>query len=203
MILSNPSPREALDALLNNRPIPLAELTGGGGLYSLTDEHGVVRYIGETGMPFFKRIHGYHCAGDDNSHKFSTVFNAGRLWAMSTRDVSPVKRALHVQDDANIAKAARRAFARARCHARVVDVPNFTKGERLHLESAVLAIAPRENTLWNDSRALNAYEPSGLDEFIAEIAGGSAMLSALSRQAKRWDSLPDADRCVIRKAGTR
>ena len=96
-------------------------------------------------MPFLKRIHGYHCAGDDNSHKFSTIFNAGRLWGMSSRDVSPAKRALYVKEDADTAKTLRRLFARARCFARTVDLPELAKHDRLSLEAAVLALVPAEN----------------------------------------------------------
>lgn len=194
-----PRAAETLSLLLEQKPTPLAELTGGGGLYSLTDEHGVVRYIGETGMPFYRRINNYHCAGDDNSHKFSTVFNAGRLWQMSSVDVSPAKRAVSDHADGRIAKELRCLFARSRCMARIVDLPHLTTPERKRLEDGVLALAPPENKRWNDSRLLDPYEPDGLDDFLAQISWPSMRVEAVERQGRRWDSLTEADRVVVRK----
>lgn len=197
--LSTPSPKETLSLLLEGTPTPLSKLEGGGGLYSLSDENGIVRYIGETGMPFFRRIHNYHCAGDDNSHKFSTVFNAGRLWQMSSVDVSPTKRAVSDRADGRIAKELRCLFARSRCMARAVDLPHLSTMERKALESAVLSLAPPENKRWNDARVLEPYEPSGLDDFLAELAWPSIRVDAVVRQGSRWNSLSGEDRIVVRK----
>lgn len=193
------NPEAILDQLLKNVGVPLGQLVGGGGLYSLSDEKGTVRYIGETGMPFFKRIHNYHCAGDDNSHKFSTVFNAGRLWQMSSVDVSPSKRAVNDHADGRTAKELRCAFARSRCLARAVDLPHLSTVERKALESAVLALTPLENRRWNDARVLNPYEPEGLDDFIAGLGWTPERIEAVVRQGARWDSLPDEHRIVVRK----
>jgi hypothetical protein len=200
--LITPSPNDTLSLLLEGAPTPLSKLQGGCGLYSLSDENGVVRYIGETGMPFSRRIHNYHCAGDDNSHKFSTVFNAGRLRQMSSVDVSPAKRAVNDHADGRIAKELRCLFARARCMARVVDLPHLTTPERKRLEDGVLALAPPENKRWNDSRRLDPYEPDGLDDFLAQISWPSMRIEAVERQGRRWGSLAQADRVVIRKKRT-
>lgn len=197
--MTTPSPKDTLSLLLEGAPTPLSKLEGGGGLYSLADENGVVRYIGETGMPFFRRIHNYHCAGDDNSHKLSTVFNAGRLWQMSSVDVSPAKRAVNDHSDGRIAKELRCLFARSRCVARTVDLPHLSTMERKALESAVLSLAPPENRRWNDARVLEPYEPSGLDEFLAALAWPSIRVDAVVRQGARWNSLSDNDRVVVRK----
>lgn len=197
--MNTPTAKDALEILLEQAPTSLGLLNGGGGLYSLSDEHGIVRYIGETGMPFQRRIYNYHCAGDDNSHKYSTIFNAGRLWQMSSVDVSPVKRAVYDHADGKVSKELRSLFARSRCRARVVDLPHLTTPERKALEAAVLALAPPEHKSWNDSRVLEPYEPDGLDEFLAEIGWSSARLEAISRQGARWSSLPAKDRAVVRR----
>lgn len=197
--MSNYSPADALEVLLNAKPLPLAMLGNGFGMYSLTDENGVVRYIGETGQPFLKRIHGYHCAGDDNSHKFSTVFNAGRLWQMSSVDVSPVKRAINNEADGRIAKALRAQFARSRCHARTIDLPGLNTLQRKALEAAILAIAPADNRKWNDKRVLHPYEPAGLDDFISSLGWSEEKVAAVERQSARWHSLSANDRIVVRK----
>lgn len=194
-----PTPEEVLSLLIEKEGTPLAKLSGGGGLYSLSDEKGIVRYIGETGMLFFRRIHNYHCAGDDNSHKLSTVFNAGRLWQMSSVDVSPAKRAVNDPADGRLSKELRCLFARAKCRARVVDLPHLSSAERKAVERAVLDIAPPENRLWNDSRVLKPYEPDGLDAFMAEIGWSRDRIAAVERQGRRWDGLTEADRVVIRK----
>jgi hypothetical protein len=200
--LNTPSPKDALSLLLEGTPTPLSKLTGGGGLYSLSDEHGTVRYIGETGMPFHKRIHNYHCAGDDNSHKFSTVFNAGRLWQMSSVDISPAKRAVNDHADGKIAKELRCMFARSRCMARIVDLRHLSPMERKAFESAILSLAPPENRRWNDARVLEPYEPAGLDEFLAELGWTTFRVEAVVRQRERWNSLPEEDRIVVRKKRT-
>jgi hypothetical protein len=197
--MKTPNPNEALLVLLEGFPTPLGNLSGGGGLYSLTDEHGIVRYIGETGMPFYRRIHNYHCAGDDNSHKYSTIFNAGRLWQMSNVDASMVKRAVNDDADGKIAKELRCLFARLNCKARVIDLPHLTAPERKALEAAVLAITPPENKLWNDKRMLAAYEPDGLDDFLNALSWPMSRTTAVERQQARWNSLAEGDRIVIRR----
>ncbi|MBW0366689.1 hypothetical protein [Ensifer adhaerens] len=198
-----PNPQEALELLLEENPTALPKLEGAGGLYSLTDEMGVVRYIGETGMGFHRRIHNYHCAGDDNSHKYSTVFNAGRLWQMSSVDVSPVKRAVSDPADGRIAKELRSLFARSRCVARTIELPFLTKPQRKAFESAVLELAPNENTRWNDSRVLVPYEPESLDDFLTSLSWPSVKLEAIERQREKWRSLDEGDRVVVRRNRSR
>jgi hypothetical protein len=198
--LSIPNAEAALNQLLNQNPIPLHALTGGGGLYALYDERGVVRYIGETGMPFLRRIHQYHCGGDDNSHKFSTVFNAGRLWHMSSVDVNPIKRTHYVRSDGQIAKELRRLFARAHCLAATVSLPTLTKLDRIALEKELLAIALPQNRLWNDKRMLTVYEPEiVLDAFLETLSWPAPKIAAIERQKARWDAIAPIDRAVIRR----
>jgi hypothetical protein len=197
--MTTPTPKEAFVMLMDQTPVKLADLVGGGGLYALEDECGVVRYIGETGSPFLDRIYNRHCAGDDNSHKYSTAFNAGRLWGMSSVDINPVKRKVSDGSDGKTSKELRTLFTRLRCRARVIDLPHLTKPQRKALEAGVLAIAPEENKRWNDKRLLAAYEPHGLDEFIAAISWPANRVDAVGRQRDKWDSLSEADRAVIRK----
>jgi hypothetical protein len=195
--VSTPGAEETLDRLLN-QSMPIASLSGGGGIYALEDERGIVRYIGETGSPFHQRIYGRHCGGDDNSHKFSTVFNAGRLWQMSSVDANPIKRAICDPADGRISKELRRLFARSCCRARIVDLPFLQTSARKALETEILAIAPAQNTLWNDSRALAAYEPEdALDEFLIARAWPATRLASIQRQKARWDSLSVSERAVI------
>ncbi len=198
-----PNPREALELLLEETPTALPKLQGAAGLYSLADEKGVVRYIGETGMGFHRRIHSYHCAGDDNSHKYSTVFNAGRLWQMSSVDVNPAKRAVTDAADGRIAKELRSLFARSTCVARTIELPFLTKPQRQAFESAVLALAPGENTRWNDSRLLVPYEPEGLDDFLTSLSWPSVKLEAIERQSVKWRYLDEGDRVVVRRSRSR
>lgn len=179
-------------------PIPLAQLNGESGIYALEDECGVVRYIGETAGSFFDRIYKRHVAGDDNSHKYSNIFNAGRLWHPSSRDVSAVKRSITSPSDGKLAKKIRNRFARSKCHARIVHFPVVSKAELKLLESRILAITPAENKLWNDSRQLRSYEPSGLDEFLESLALPASDLQALYRQGDRWKSLSSENRLVVR-----
>jgi hypothetical protein len=201
IVLSIPSAKEALHQLLNQKPIPLHALTGGGGLYALEDERGIVRYIGETGSLFLTRIHQYHSGGDDNSHKFSTVFNAGRLWHMSSVDVNPIKRTHYVPSDGRISKELRPLFVRSLCRARTINLPSLTKPGRIALEKELLAVAPTENKLWNDRRLLTAYEPEGdLDAFLEKLSWPDAKIAAIERQKARWDAINPADRVVMRRS---
>lgn len=197
-MIKPPNAASVLDQLMTQTPIPLAQVNGASGIYALEDECGVVRYIGETAGSFFDRIFKRHVAGDDNSHKYSSIFNAGRLWHPSSRDVSAVKHSITSPSDGKLAKAIRSGFARSECHARIVHSPAVSKAELKLLESAILAITPAENKLWNDSRQLRAYEPRGLDEFLASLAPPASVLQALDRQGDRWKSLSSEDRRVVR-----
>jgi hypothetical protein len=191
-------PAEYLDLLLHLPPTSLPSLSGGGGLYSLTDENGIVRYIGETGNSFFDRIHNRHCAGDDNSHKYSTVFNAGRLWQPASCDKNAIKHATNDQTDGKHAKALRTRFARTRCFARTIHLPDLAAADRKEIEAAILRLAPAENKVWNDSRNLTSYEPEGIEAFMREIGWPVHRIEAAERQKARWDSLPKEERAVVR-----
>lgn len=194
-----PTPAIICDRLMGQTSIPLAQVSGTGGIYALEDETGVVRYVGETIGPFFDRIYNRHVGGDDNSHKYSSVFNAGRLWHLSGRDVSPIKRALSDPSDGKWAKNLRRQFARSRCHARIFSLPGASKSELKTLEDGVLALLPAQNRAWNESRQLNAYEPKGLDDFLMSLSLPSSVLQALDRQGERWSSLSPSERIIVRR----
>lgn len=190
---------EIAHQLMAQAAIPLSEISGTGGIYALEDEHGIIRYVGETAGPLYDRIHNRHVAGDDNSHKYSSVFNAGRLWHPSSRDLSPIKRQLSNPVDGKTAKGLRNAFARSRCRARIVHLPGLTKASLKSLESKVLDIIPLENKRWNDSRQLKAYEPAGLDDFIETLRLSTSVLDALERQNERWNSLSLKERMIVRR----
>ena len=192
------NPESILDQLMTQPPIPLPQLKGESGIYALEDECGVVRYIGETVGSFLDRIYKRHVAGDDNSHKYSSIFNAGRLWHPSSRDKSAIKRSLTNSSDGNLAKRIRSRFARSKCHARIVHISSVYKTKLKLIESEILAITPAENKFWNDSRQLRSYEPRGLDEFLDSLALSDSELQALNRQGNRWKSMSAEERLVVR-----
>jgi hypothetical protein len=201
ILMRIPKASEVLDRLLNSESLALRSIVGGGGIYALQDELGVVRYIGKTDGQFRKRIESYHCNGDDNSHKYSTIFNAGRLWHMSQRDINPVKRAVCNQADGKVSKELRRLYARSRCRARTCDLSYLSKQVLSGLELSVLEISPTESKLWNKSRNLSAYEPEDLDYFIETLSWPTVKIDAINRQKIRWNSLAQEDRVVVRSAG--
>lgn len=169
-----------LETLLTGPRKPLAELPKAGGLYGLHDHDGVLRYIGCTERGLHYRIWGNHAAGDGNSHKFSTIYNAGRLW-------HDRKDARSDPDDGAIAKAMRATFARKCCSATCVELPGWTKPELLELETSIRQMAPSEAMAWNDARRLQAFEPeAALDALLDRIKPPAFKLEALNRQRERW-----------------
>jgi hypothetical protein len=173
-------PEAVLARLMETRPQPLNALPQHQGIYALYDHQGKARYIGVTEMGLKKRIAQYHVGGDDNSHKFSTVYNAGRMFH-SRNDIHTDNR------DGRVAKRLRRLFARSRCHAVAVPLLGLHKIDLFALEAEVRRIAPAAALAWNDLRALNAYEPvEALDAFLNEIAWSTERLQAVERQAARW-----------------
>ena len=70
---------------------------------ALYDHEGHARYIGITAKCLTDRILKRHVGGDNNSHKFSTVYNAGRMFHAR-------KAAASCPRDGKIAKELRRLF---------------------------------------------------------------------------------------------
>lgn len=174
------SPETVLERLLKSPTVRLSELPADQGVYALYDHEGVARYIGVTEMGLKKRIHNYHVGGDGNSHKFSTVYNAGRMF--HTRDDTFTN-----AGDGRTAKELRRMFARRYCRAVGVSLPQHSKAELFALEAQIRRIAPQHALTWNDARSLDACEPAQLlNEFLNEIGWPSAKLAAIERQAERW-----------------
>lgn len=177
------TPERILSYLHETPPLPLADLPPGQGIYALYDHTGAPRYIGITTMGLWRRIHDYHAGGDGNSHKFSTVYNAGRMF--HTRKDSRTDAV-----DGRISKELRRLFARAHCRAVGFEIPGKSKRELLDIESHVRRIAPPETTLWNDARALPASEPEALvDALLDQLGWSTDKLAAIDRQACRWGAV--------------
>ena len=152
------------------------------GLYLLHDHENVPRYIGQT-MDLWDRIYLRHCSGDGNSHKWSTAFNAGRLWHDRKNPKS-------VGADGKIAKALRAQLARRYCHVRVLPMPEKSAPDLSNLEHAVRKVAQGSMTDWNDQKAIRAVEPTELvDRLIRELRWGTEKRDAIDRQAIIWRGL--------------
>lgn len=174
-------PETLLDVLLGTPAVDLDRLPFEQGIYALYDHTGTARYIGVTEMGLRKRIFRYHVGGDGNSHKFSTVFNAGRMFHERNDPFTD-------QSDGRIAKELRRLFSRSRCRAVGQALPGLSKAELFGLEGEVRRLAPASALSWNDVRALDAYEPrQALDAFLGDIRWSSSKLDAIARQALRWE----------------
>lgn len=174
------SPEAILERLIESPKVKLNALSADQGVYALYDHEGVARYIGVTEMGLKKRFHNYHVGGDGNSHKFSTIYNAGRMF--HTRD-DPYSDA----NDGRVAKELRRLFCRRYCSAVGIPLPELTKMELFALETKVRRIAPKHALSWNDTRVLDAYEPTDLlNIFLKEVSWPSAKSEAIARQAGRW-----------------
>jgi hypothetical protein len=179
------TPQSILDHLLGTAPLNLHDLPIGQGIYALYDHEGVARYIGITEMGLRKRIHQYHSGGDGNSHKFSTVYNAGRMF--HTR-----KDARTDPADGPISKELRRIFSRTYCKAVGLELPDQTKTELLAVETEVRRIAPPEALSWNDARQLPATEPADLvDKLLQDLNWPTNKIEAIDRQSTRWHGPPE------------
>lgn len=175
-------PQVALVSLLDGERLSLDAVPATTGMYGLRDHFGVVRYIGITDKGFADRLR-RHVGGDGNSHKFSSAYNAGRMY--HTRHD-----ALSCKIGGKLAKELRRAFARRFCSASVLPIPGASKTVLETLELAVIAIAPPENVAWNNARALKATEPAAqVDELLASLAWGQERREAIGRQAARWSTI--------------
>ncbi len=174
------TPDDILAFLHQSPPQKLSDLPRGQGLYALYDHEHQPRYIGSTAMGLRKRIHGYHAGGDDNSHKFSTVYNAGRMFHARKDPRTDAT-------DGPIAKKLRRLFARAKCRAVGLEFLDLTKAELFDLETRVYSLAPPETIAWNHKKVLATIDPGqALDDFLDEIHWSERERAAIERQAARW-----------------
>ena len=176
-------PTSILSRLLESTPLRLEAIPQGQGIYALYDHESRARYIGVTAKCLNDRIFKRHVGGDDNSHKYSTIYNAGRMF--HSRKVTA-----SCPNDGPIAKELRRLFVREHCRAVAIAIPDLPKDELFDLEAQVLSAAPEEARSWNEARALNAFEPTeALNAFLAEIAWPHEKREAIDRQARRWQAL--------------
>lgn len=174
------SPDAILSGLLSAPPIQLDALPTEQGIYALYDHTGTSRYIGITQMGLKRRIWNYHVGGDDNSHKYSTIYNAGRMFH-SRNDIQTDKL------DGPVAKKLRRLFARQHCRAVGIPLPGLDKAELFAIETEVRRLAPAEALSWNNLRGLDAYEPvEAVDAFLKKILWEPKLLAAVARQSERW-----------------
>ena len=171
---------KCLDTLRNAAPVCLADVPAGPGIYALYDHSGRPRYIGITAKCLTDRIFRRHAAGDGNSHKFSTVYNAGRMFH-SRKDTGTCPA------DGPISKELRRLFIRSHCAAVAIPLRGYGKTQLLALEAEVCELAPDDMTRWNNARALEAEEPTELlDSFLLTLGWPATKLAAVERQANRW-----------------
>ena len=171
---------KCLDTLMNAAPVSLSDVPTGPGIYALYDHSGRPRYIGITAKCLNDRIFKRHAAGDDNSHKFSTVYNAGRMFH-SRKDPGTCSA------DGPIAKELRRLFIRSHCTAVAIPLRGYGKTQLLALEAQVCDLAPDEMTRWNSARVLETEEPTELlDSFQMTLGWPDGKIAAVERQANRW-----------------
>lgn len=173
-------PDTLLERLLGTPVVELSDLPVDQGIYALYDHENMAHYIGVTEMGLKRRINNYHVSGDGNSHKFSTIYNAGRMFHTRNDIYTDA-------GDGAIAKKLRCMFSRKYCRAVGIPLPGLSKSELYALESEIRRIAPEVALSWNDVRALDAYEPSeALNQFLEELSWPAAKMAAIARQAERW-----------------
>lgn len=172
-------PANILQRLLNTPPVRLNKVPKGPGIYALYDHMGIARYIGISAC-LNDRVLRRHVGGDGNSHKFSSIYNAGRMFHERKHPAT-------CPSDGPVAKKLRRLFVREHCRTVAVPLPDLSAGERGMIEAAVLSLAPPEAKSWNYARALDAYEPTeALNDFLATLGWSQDKLNAIERQAQRW-----------------
>ena len=176
-------PTIILQRLLNTPPMRLDTVPRGQGIYALYDHEGRARYIGKTAKCLNERILKRHVGGDGNSHKFSSIYNAGRMFHDRKHPAS-------CSTDGPIAKELRRLFAREYCRAVAIPLPGLSQKELDAIETAAISLAPTEAQSWNHARALDSYEPTEvLDAFVATLGWPRTKVDAIQRQARRWVAL--------------
>lgn len=168
-----------LQRLTTQEPVRLFEVTSrDAGVYALYDHEQRPAYIGLT-TDLRHRIWSNHPAGDGNSHKFSTAYNAGRMFHCR-------KDSRSCPNDGPVAKKLRALFAREYCGAVIYPLPGFTKHDLDPIEVALRRMAPPEATRWNDIKALDACEPAELvDQLLARLNWNTIQIAAIERQAER------------------
>jgi hypothetical protein len=171
------------ERLMSSIPDSLANVPQGSGIYALYDHEGDPRYIGITGKDLRDRIYSRHAAGDGNSHKFSTVYNAGRMFHTRRHPAT-------CSTDGAVAKELRRHFARRHCAAVAIPLPGVSFQQLLALEHEVCRLVPPDARRWNDTRALEVMEPTELvNDLLRSLGWDGRRLAAVERQAERWHSL--------------
>lgn len=180
-------PAAILSRLLDETPMPLSAAPRGPGIYALYDHTGEPRYVGITAKCLRDRIFNRHVGGDDNSHKFSSAYNAGRMFH-SRRHPSTCSK------DGPVAKELRRLFVREHCRAVAIPLPALQKEDLFALEAEVIALAPASALSWNNARQLRAHEPEeALDAFIDKLGWSPENIDALERQRMRWHACRPAE----------
>lgn len=173
-------PAAILSRLLGATPMQLSAVPRGPGIYALYDHAGEARYVGITAKCLRDRIFNRHVGGDDNSHKFSSAYNAGRMFH-SRRHPSTCPK------DGPVAKEFRRLFVRDHCRAVAISLPSMGKEELFALEAQVIALAPQSALSWNNARRFRAVEPEdAVDAFIKKLRWPDERVASLERQRTRW-----------------
>lgn len=174
MVGASMQPAAILSRLLDATPMHLSAVPRGPGIYALYDHAGEARYVGITTKGLRDRIFNRHVGGDNNSHKLSSAYNAGRMFHSRRHPGSCAK-------DGPVAKELRRLFARVHCPAVPIPLPALQREDLFALEAEVIALAPASALSWNNARQLRAYEPEeAVDAFIGK-SGGLRTISPLSR----------------------
>ena len=174
---------EVILNLLRSSPIRLVDLPKGPGLYGLYDHNGSLRYIGETSMGIRRRVYNYHCAGDGNSHKYSSYYNVGRLYH-SRKD--PLSDGIA----GKLAKGVRAQFARRFCRAVGVALLGRTSLQLKAIEKQIVCIARPTEIEWNGSRQIPTSERTlHFEKLIDSLELPVDQMHALDKQAERWKNL--------------
>lgn len=180
-------PAAILSRLLDAAPMQLSAAPRGPGIYALYDHAGDARYVGITAKCLRDRIFNRHVGGDDNSHKFSSAYNAGRMFHSRRHSGTCAK-------DGPVAKKLRRLFVREHCRAVTISLQNVPRDELFALEAEVIALAPAGALSWNNLRRLRAHEPEeALDAFIDKLGWSPQNIAALERQRVRWQAYKTAE----------
>jgi hypothetical protein len=172
-----------LRRLMTHEPMKLSEVTSReAGVYALYDHEHRPAYIGLS-TNLRRRIWNNHAAADGNSHKFSTAYNAGRMFHCRKNPSS-------CPTDGPVAKKLRTLFAREFCRAVIYPLPGFSKRDLDPVEAALRSMAPAQATRWNDIKALDAREPAELvDQLLTALNWNAVQRDAIQRQAARHGTL--------------
>lgn len=180
-------PAAILSRLLDTTPKHLSAVPRGPGIYALYDHASEARYVGITAKCLRDRIFNRHVGGDNNSHKFSSAYNAGHMFHSRRHPGTCAK-------DGPVAKELRRLFVRERCRAVAIPLRAVQKDELFALEAEVIALAPATALRWNNVRQMSAFEPADVvDTFIGKLGWSRERVAALERQSLRWKACEPAE----------